>query len=150
MGRLKNEKHERFCQEYAKSLNATESYKKSGFKSKNEESIRRMGSKLLSRVDIKQRIRELTEPLDNKAIADIQEIQEMLTKTMRGEMTEDRVVVEGCGDGISEAKIVKTEIQPKDRLKAAETLAKMQGGFDNRVNVTMTVPIFDGDEELED
>ena len=73
-----------------------------------------------------------------------------MTSILRGEIQEEQVVVEGCGDGVSEAKIIKRQPQLKDVIKAGETLAKMQGGFDNKVQVELTVPVFDGEDELED
>ena len=69
---------------------------------------------------------------------------------MRGELQEEQVVVEGCGDGISEATIVRRKPQLKDVIKAGETLARMQGGFDNKVQIEMTVPVFGGEDSLED
>ena len=83
-------------------------------------------------------------------IAGIREIQERLTAILRGEIQEDQIVVEGCGDGVSAATNVKREVQMKDRLKAGELLAKMQGGFDTKLQVELTRPVFGGEEGLED
>lgn len=47
-----------------------------------------------------------------------------LTAILRGE-TEDQVVVtEGQGDGCSRARVITKRVSEKDRLKAAELLAK--------------------------
>lgn len=56
--KLENAKHERFCQEYLKDLNITQATKDSGFSKKTARTI---GSKLLTRVDIQDRIAELQE-----------------------------------------------------------------------------------------
>jgi phage terminase small subunit len=86
----------------------------------------------------------------SEKIASIAEIQERLTAILRGEVQEDQIVVEGCGDGVSEAKNIYREVQMKDRLKAGELLAKMQGAFDNKANINVVIPVFGGEEGLED
>ncbi len=135
---------------YAKTGNATESYKKAGYVCKNDNSVAASAVRLLNQAKVKTRLAELAEMAASASIANIAEIQERLTAILRMQQTEEQVVVEGCGDGISEAKIVKRQAQLKDVLKAGELLAKMQGGFDNTLKVEMTVPVFGGDETLED
>lgn len=147
---LANPKWEAFCLHYAKTGNASESYKKAGYTTANERSIYSNCNRLLKNDDIKARLEELAAELASEKIASVREVQERLTAILRGEIKEEQVVVEGCGDGISEATIVKRQPQLKDMIKAGETLAKMQGGFDNNVNVTVTVPVFSGDEGLKD
>ncbi len=56
MGKLKNDGHERFCQEYVKSLNITQSYIKAGYE---ENTARAAGSRLLTNVNIQERVAEL-------------------------------------------------------------------------------------------
>ena len=136
-------KQERFCQEYAKTANAMQSYKNAGYKARNDNVAKACASRLLTTDNIKNRIAELTEETRKAAIADIAEIQELLTSIARGEIEEEQIVVEGCGEGISEAVTKKRKAQIKDRIKAAETLAKMRGFNDPQVNVTM--PIFIND-----
>lgn len=147
---LLNVKQEAFCLHYAKTGNATESYKQAGYNSKNDNSAGANARRLLQKDKIKVRLAELAEELASEKIANIKEVQERLTSILRGEIQEEQVVVEGCGDGVSEAKIIKRQPQLKDVIKAGETLAKMQGGFDNKVQVELTVPVFDGEDELED
>lgn len=86
----------------------------------------------------------------SEKIAGIREIQERLTAILRGELQEEQVVVEGCGDGVSEASVIKRQPQLKDVIKAAETLGKMQGAFDTKANINIVVPVFGGEEGLED
>lgn len=143
-------RQEKFCVEYAKSANATESYRKAGYKAKNDNVAKSAASRLLSNVDVKARIAELADEVRKQSIMDIAEIQELLSSIARGEIKEDQIVVEGCGDGISQAVNCKREAQLKDRIKAAETLAKMRGGFDNTININVEIPRFVGDDELED
>ena len=82
-------------------------------------------------------------------IADAREIQERLTTILRQELDEEQIVVEGCGEGVSEATVKTRKAQLKDVLKAAELLGKMQGAFDN-MKVEITVPVFGGESDLED
>lgn len=145
-----NAKQEAFCLHYAKTGNATESYKTAGYDAKTERAVYANANRLLKNDKVKARLAELAAELASEKIASIKEVQERLTSILRGELQEEQVVVEGCGDGVSEAKVIKRQPQLKDVIKAGETLAKMQGGFDNTVKVEMTVPVFGGEEDLED
>lgn len=145
-----NVKQEAFCLHYARTGNATESYKKAGYSAKTENALYSAANRLLKNVKVQGRLAELAAELASEKIASIAEIQERLTSIMRGEIQEEQVVVEGCGDGVSEAKIIKRQPQMKDIIKAGETLARMQGGFDNKLQVEMAIPVFEGEERLED
>ena len=75
----------------------------------------------------------------------------MLTASMRGEIKEEVIVVEGEGDGFSSARVVKKQIGLKDRIKAAELLGKRHRLFTDKVEVEGTVPVMIvGENELED
>ena len=135
---LENIKHERFCLHYAKTANATESYKQAGYKPRNDNSAGANARRLLMRDDIKERLQELAEEMAEEKIADIREIHERLTAILRGEMYEEVVVVEGHGQGFSEARIIKKSPALNDRIKAGTELAKMKGGYDNTVKVKVS------------
>lgn len=137
-----NTRQEAFCLEYAKSGNGTEAYRKAGYKAANDNTAAASAAKLLKNSKVKARLAELAAETHSEAIADIAEIQSRLTAILRGEQAEQQVVVEGCGDGISEAKIVDRKPLLKDVIKAGETLARMQGAFDNGVKVNVVVPTF--------
>lgn len=147
---LENPKWEAFCLHYAKTGNASEAYRNAGYKTANERSIYSNCNRLLKNDDIKNRLAELAEEMASEKIAGIREIQEFLTSVIRGETTEDVVVNEFCGDGVSEAKVVKVRTASKDRIKAAETLGKMQGAFDTKSNINVIIPVFGGEDDLED
>lgn len=147
---LLNPKQEAFCLHYAKTGNATESYKQAGYNAKNDNAAGASARRLLLNVKIKNRLQELTDEMANEKIADIREIHEYLTSVIRGETTEDVVVTEGCGDGVSEATVVKVRTNNTARIKAATELAKMKGAYDNTLKVEMTVPVFGDEERLED
>ena len=138
-------KREKFCQEMAKLGNQYQAYCKA-FNTKNmkRETIDNRAYELMQDGEIKARLKELSEETKTKNIASAQEIQEYLTRVMRGEEKEECVTVEGQGDGYSEARIIKKQVTPKDRTKAAETLAKMTGCFDIKVKIENT-PIIQDD-----
>lgn len=150
MPALENVRHEAFCLHYAKTGNATESYKKAGYTTEKESVIYSNANRLLKNAKVKARLRELSDELKSEKIAGIVEIQERLTAIIRSEEPEQIVVVEGMGDGVSRARIIEKKPDQKNVIKAAETLAKMQGGFDNKVTLEMTMPVFGGEEKLED
>jgi phage terminase small subunit len=145
-----NIKQEAFCLHYAKTGNASESYRKAGYKAKSEKAIYANANRLLKNDSVKARLKELAAEMANDKIAGIREVQERLTAILRGEVQEEQIVVEGIGEGCSEARTIKRQPQLKDIIKAGETLAKMQGGFDSKLQVEMTVPVFGGEESLED
>jgi len=147
---LENPKWEAFCLHYAKTGNASEAYKLAGYKTDNARSIYSNCNRLLKNDDIKGRIQELLEEMASEKIADIREIHEMLTAILRGETTDDVVVTEGCGDGVSEAKIVQVRTNNAMRIKAATELAKMKGAYDSKTNINVVIPVFGGEESLED
>lgn len=147
---LENPKWEAFCLHYAKTGNASEAYKNAGYKAENERSVYSNCNRLLKNDYIKARLAELAAEMASDKIAGIREVQEHLTAILRGEITEDVVVTEGCGDGCSEARVVQVRTNNATRIKAGVELAKMQGGYDSKLQVELTVPVFGGEDDLED
>ena len=125
------EKQKRFIDHYLICGNATQAAIKAGYSKKNArqigcENLAKLGSYLTKRLTKRE----------DKRIAEAEEVLEFLTKAMRGELDEDQVVVESIGNYRSKAKIIKKQIAPKDRLKAAENLGKRYGLFTEKVEVT--------------
>ena len=166
MPALKSVKQEKFCLHYAQTGNATESYKEAGYSAKNDNVAAVSAAKLLRTPKVMERLQEIADELKSEKIADITEIQEYLTSVMRREHCEHTVVVLSKEtskyvpdeNGTMRKQTVKEEY-PKivsipaklsDANKAAETLAKMQGGFDNKLQLELTVPVFGGESDLED
>lgn len=143
-----NEKQELFCLEYAKTANAAQSYKRA-YGDMKESSLYSNANRLLKNDRIQARLKELTAETRRKSIADAAEIQEILTRIARQEQTEEVVVVEGVEKGVTEARIVHKRPSNADAVKAAQTLARMQGAFDLSVNLNV-VPVFGGESDLED
>ena len=124
-------KQENFCREFIKCGNASEAYRKAyNCQNMKPETINVKACELLKNGNITVRVQELDKEKKNEAIADAQEIQETLTRLLRGEEQEECVAVESIGDYQSRATIIKKQVTPKDRIKAGETLAKMRGYFD--------------------
>lgn len=146
---LKNIRHEQFCLHYARTANATEAYKQAGYSPKNENSAGANARRLLQNDKVKNRLAELAEEMNADKIADIREIHERLTAILRMEATEEHITTEGVGDGVTKTVIVETKPRLNDVIKAGTELAKMKGGYDSRVQVEITVPVFSGEDSLE-
>ena len=129
-------KQEKFCQEYAKCGNATQAYTNAGYKV-SKEVAKVNASRLLTKANIKNRLAELTEETKNEAIADIQEMQEVLSKIIRREMCDE--VINSDGERVQKPTAIK------DIINAIEKLGKMQGAFVERieadVNTETTITI---------
>ena len=101
-----------------------------------------------------QRYKELNQKAqqeaDENAIADATEVMKYLTSVLRGESQAEVVVVEGQGDGYSEARNLQKAPDEKERLKAAELLGKRYGIFKDKVQAEVVLPVFSGEERLED
>lgn len=134
MGKL-NIKQKRFADEYLICSNATEAAKKAGY---SEKTAKQQGQRLLTNVDLKNYIDERLKILESEKIAQADEVMQYFTKVLRGEETEEVVVIEGQGDGVTEARKIKKEVSPKDKLKAAELLGKRYGLFTDKLQLEDT------------
>ena len=141
---------ETFCLEYAASGNATDAYKKAGYKAKNDNVAAAAAARLLRTVKVQLRLQEIAKEIAAPKIASVQEIQEFLTAVMRQEKKEEEIVV--VGDSDFREAVTKEKTPPiSTAIKAAETLAKLQGAFRTDINITGALPvIISGDDELED
>ena len=129
------EKQKLFAEEYLIDLNATRAYRAVYKNIKNDGVARRNGSRLLTNADIKKYIDERLDEIHNEKTADAQEVMEYLTSVLRGESTSEEIVVEGLGDGCSEARTMEKRPSEKDRLKAAELLGKRFGLYTDKVEM---------------
>lgn len=137
-----------FADYYIELGNATEAARRAGYKGKN---VNKIASENLAKLDIKQYIDERMALIESERIAKAEEVLQYLTRVLRGEETEQVVVVESTGDFISEARLINKELSAKDKLKAAELLGKRYRLFVDKVeaNVNQTV-VFEGEDELDD
>lgn len=126
------DKQKKFADEYLVDTNATQAAIRAGYSKKTAYS---QGQRLLNKVEVQTYLRGKAEEIQCETIADATEVMKYLTSVLRGEHTEEVVVVEGHGDGFSSATRVDKDVSAKDRLKAAELLGKRYGIFTDKVNL---------------
>ncbi len=145
------DKQIKFADEYIIDCNATRAYKAAYPAVKKDATAAAAGARMLKNVKVKAYIEERLAEISSKKTAEATEVMEYLTSVLRGESTASVVVVEGYGDGCSEAKIIEKPPDEKERLKAAELLGKRFGLFTNNVNIGGSIPVvISGGEDLED
>ncbi len=100
--------------------------------------------------EVKSYIDEQLQRMHNEKIADATEVMIYLTSVLRGTASAEIVVVEGAGDGYSNAKKILKAPDEKERLKAAELLGKRHGLFKENLKIEGSIPIvITGENELE-
>lgn len=139
------DKQKRFANEYLIDCNATQAAIRAGYSKKTARAI---GNKLLTKADIKSYINEQIEKMLGENIATAEEVMRYLTSVLRGESKSQIVVVEGIGDGRSDARRMNKLPDEKERLKAAELLGKRFGMFNDKVNIEGAVPVIISGEDL--
>lgn len=133
------EKQKRWIDYYIETGNATEAARLAGYRAKTEKAMGAIGAENLAklRVCVDEKLAEK----EDARIAKQDEILAYLTSVMRGEETEEVVVIEGLGDGCSSARAVDKSVGAKERIKAAELLAKRYGLLTDSLRFDGTLPI---------
>ena len=144
------DKQKRFCDEYLIDCNATRAYKAAYPRIKSDVTAATNGGRLLRNAQVKAYLEEQMEKLRSEKVADAREVLEYLTSVIRGQSSSQIVVVEGTGDGCSEARSLMKAPDEKERLKAAELLGKHLGLLTNSVKLEAVPVIISGGELLED
>lgn len=124
-------KQKKFCVEYLIDLNATQAAIRAGYSKKT---ANRIANQLLSKLDIRNYIKDLRAKYFKKGIMTAEEVEYRLSKAGRGELKEEVVVIEGVGDVGSEARIVQKHLSARDQLKALELMGKRHRLFDTTDN----------------
>lgn len=135
------EKQKRFCDEYLIDLNGTRAYKAAYPSVKSDHTATVNAGRLLTNADVRAYLDAELEKLHNAKTADTQEVMEYLTAVLRGESSASVVVVEGVGDGCSEARTITKPPDEKERLKAAELLGKRFGLFTDKIDANAPITI---------
>ena len=144
------DKQKRFCDEYLIDLNGTRAYKVAYPSVKSDKVAGTAAARLLGNVGVRAYIDERLAEIKSAKTADAAEVLEYLTSVLRGETSAEVVVVEGQGDGYSEARLMKKSPDEKERLKAAELLGKRFGLFTEKVNLEGNIPVvIAGENDLE-
>lgn len=141
-------KQQRFCDEYLIDLNATQAAIRAGYSKKTAKQI---GQENLTKLVIKSYIEARMAEKEKALIADQDEVLKYLTSVLRDNTDSETLVVEGTGDGCSEARIVRVKPSEKDKLKAAELLGKRYGLYTEKiesdVDMDLNIQIDYGDDE---
>lgn len=123
-----SKKREQLCQEYLKCGNQAEAFRKV-YKCDtwSQRNIVSKASTIFSDPRMKKRLAELRGKIEKKNILSSQQLQEELSRYILDEKEEECIVVEGVGEGCSQARTMSKKVQPKDKLKAIELLCKLAG-----------------------
>lgn len=147
MAELKNKKHEKFCHEYIKDMNATQAAIRTGYSNKT---ANRIASQLLSKLDIKARVKELRDSYLNENIMTAQQVEYELTRIALGLSNEKQVVIEGAGEGCSKARIIDKPPDEKSRLKALELMAKRHRILSGDTTIDIKPVLIVGGDDIAD
>lgn len=141
-------KQKAFCDAYiANKGNATQAAIEAGY---SRRTARTIGAQNLSKLNIQEYIRQRTEAIEESLVARGDEVLKYLTEVMRGEDQEQSVVVYDGGVSVIE------HTDQRNRIKAAELLAKFHGLMSQKVEHEVEVGIVfvddlpDDDEEPDD
>ena len=127
------EKQKKFVDYYIQTNgNASEAARLAGY---SEKTARASGAENLTKPNIKNAIDARLKELENKRTANAQETLELLTSIMRGELESKEFAVVGTGDGFSKVEIFSKTPSTKERLKAAESMARIHGLFKDNMNI---------------
>ena len=125
-------KQRRFIEEYIIDYNATQAAIRAGYSEKTAAVI---GVENLIKPKIKNAIDEHLAALRDAKLADAYEVEAYLTKVLRGESKSNTVVIEGKGEGITKARLLTKLPDERERLKAAEILARRHGLTDTKIKI---------------
>ena len=147
MAALANKRHEKFCHEYIKDMNATQAAIRTGYSEKSAES---QSSRLLRNDKVKKRVAELRDAYFNENIMTAQQVEYELTRIALGLSNEKHVVIEGTGDGYSEARIIDKPPDEKSRLKALELMAKRHRILSGDTTIDIKPVLIVGGDDIAD
>lgn len=147
MAALKNKRHEKFCHEYIKDMNATQAAIRTGYSKKT---AKMQGSRLMTNDDIKLRVAELRDAYLDENIMTVKQVEYELTRIALGLSTEKTVVIEGQGDGWSTARIMDKPPDERSRLKALELMAKRHRILSGDTTIDVQPVIIVGGDDIAD
>lgn len=147
MAALANKRHEKFCHEYIKDMNATQAAIRTGYSAKT---AKMQGSRLMTNDDIKARVKELRDAYFDENIMTAQQVEYELTRIALGLSNEKQVVIEGTGEGCSEARIIDKPPDEKSRLKALELMAKRHRILSGDTTIDIKPVLIVGGDDIAD
>lgn len=141
-------KQKRFCDEYLIDMNITQAAIRAGYSKKTAYAI---GQENLKKPTLKEYIEKRMAEKEAELVADQAEVMKYLTSVLRGKSVSEIVVVEGIGEGCSEARTMQKAPDEKERLKAAELLGRAHMMFTDKVEQTvdmdLNITVDYGDDE---
>lgn len=147
MTALANKRHEKFCHEYIKDMNATQAAIRTGY---SEKTAKMQGSRLMTNDDIKARVAELRDAYLDENIMTAKQVEYELTRIALGLSNEKQVVIEGTGEGCSEARIIDKPPDEKSRLKALELMAKRHRILSGDTTIDIKPVLIVGGDDIAD
>ena len=147
MAALKNKRHEKFCHEYIKDMNAKQAAIRTGY---SEKTAKMQGSRLMTNDDVKARVAELRDAYLDENIMTAKQVEYELTRIALGLSNEKHVVIEGTGDGYSEARIIDKPPDEKSRLKALELMAKRHRILSGDTTIDIKPVLIVGGDDIAD
>lgn len=141
-------KQKRFCDEYLIDMNITQAAIRAGYSKKTAYAI---GQENLKKPTLKEYIEKRMAEKEAELVADQAEVMKYLTSVLRGQSQSEIVVVEGTGEGCSEARTMQKAPDEKERLKAAELLGRAHMMFTDKVqqevDMDLNITVDYGDDE---
>ena len=133
-----NDRQRRFADEYLIDLNAERAAIRAGY---SKRYARGNAYKLVANECIKEYIKKRMDEKEKELIADQDEVLKYLTSVLRGESLSTEIVVEGLGNGVSEARTMTKHPSEKDKLKAAELLGKRYGLYTDKIETDIDMEL---------
>lgn len=127
-------KQKNFCDEYIICQNATEAAIRAGYSQKTAGT---QGYENLQKPHIRAYIDERMKEHESELIATQTEVLQYLTSVVRGQTTGQEIVVEGVGDGCSEARTMDKAPSEKDRILAADKLLRCYGMYTDKEKLAL-------------
>ena len=119
------DKQRAFCQEYLVDLNGTQAAIRAGY---SKRTANEQAARMLAKASIQDYLSQLMARKEASRIATADEVLMYLTSVIRGESESEVLVTKSLGKDLG-SEIVHEKKKPdeKDRLKAAEVMAKYHG-----------------------
>lgn len=159
-------KQKKFVEEYLIDLNATQAAIRAGYSSKTAEQT---ASRMLSFVKVQEEIsKAMAERSRRTGISQDRVIQELAriafvnpqnviqtsNASIRQDISEDDAAcIQAVKVKMSESEngsSCEREVRLNDKLKALELLGKHLGMFNDKAQIEIAVPVFEGENDLED
>lgn len=132
------EQWRKFAEHYIELADIKEAALAAGY---SENYAEKKAYQLLRKPEVKDYLDELVKRLEDESIANATEVMQYLTSVLRKKSTSTEIVIEGQGDGFSEARLIEKPPNEKERLKAAELLGKRYALFTEKVETDVDMDL---------